>query len=90
MSTSLVLSAVVFRQAWQERVKESEFTQPLTKISALHREALSEGNLEVVDLADEWLHGLTKCKTFLKANRELNKMKNKQEKLVSMQKTCPA
>lgn len=59
---------------------------PLTKISGLQREALAEGHLEVVELADVWLQGLTKCKTFLKAHRELNKTKHKHDKLLSMHK----
>lgn len=80
------MSITRVRKAWQDKVKESEFTMPLTKISGLHREALAEGHLEVVELADVWLQGLTKCKTFLKAHRELNKTKNKQDKLLSMHK----
>lgn len=65
-------------------MKESMLTAPLTKLAALHRDAVSEGQAQLSELTDKWCQGLTVAKSFLKAYRELQKSKNKDDKLLGM------
>ena len=66
---------------WQALMKESKFTKILSGFHSLHTEALTVGNVYVLDGTTEWKLGLQHGKNFVASLREYVKAKHKYERL---------
>lgn len=73
-----------FKTALWTSAKESSFTGYLAKISAVHAEASSQGDRDLISQAEAWIEGLSAGKQFLKLNRDYTKSTFKQPKLIAM------